>query len=464
MSVGPGGAAAEDQQTAEAQDAGQHQFAQLYETVAAGLFDYCEGVLRDPVSAADTVQDSLVAIDAQIVRVPDADRLRVAVYSAARLECLSKLPRGRIKRAHRLPTITLAEFAGDQAGSADAEGDAILVLTAALDSLADRDREVVDLAFRHGIEGADLAAVLGVPHRQALALLRAASARFRRTATVVAVLRAGRAACPALAKIAGGGDPAKPVTPRVRWRLERHIKSCRSCAQRRGDQVFGAELLSGVPLAVPPINFRVRISRTAQALGSHRSEVVDRTGGSADDGLTVRPRVRQGVPRPMVAVAGLVAIVALIVSGALLRHLVSTSAPGPAAVAATSHAPRPTPAGSPLVTRDPVAGAPAPQRPARQLLGPLSAVLGPSPVGVLATASPHPAGPPSPAPAHSGSPSPVAPSPTANPPSSAPAPTPTPAPPTPTPAPPTPTPAPTPTPPPSSAPPTPAPTPTPDPS
>lgn len=77
MSVEHGGGSTEDDPL---RDTGRHVFAHLYESYAASLFDYCDGLLQDTIAAADAVQDSLVAVDAHIGSVPEPDRLRLSLY------------------------------------------------------------------------------------------------------------------------------------------------------------------------------------------------------------------------------------------------------------------------------------------------------------------------------------------------------------------------------------------------
>jgi DNA-directed RNA polymerase specialized sigma24 family protein len=246
----------------------------MYEAFAAPLFDYCAGLLGDQVAATGAVQDSLVAVHAQISRPPGPGRLRVSLYSAARRQCLNRRPKltGRSGTA-----------AADRAGLTDPDarapgtvGETLPVVTAALARLPDRDREVLNLAFRHGISGADLAAVLGLSPRRARALLGAASARFGKSAAVAVVLRASRAGgagCLVLAGIVSQQDavPAPPAAKLIR--LDRHIESCPDCARVLGDRAFAPDLVSQVPLAVPAGRLRLRMIRTALALGSYRRKV-----------------------------------------------------------------------------------------------------------------------------------------------------------------------------------------------
>src|SRR5260370_16649005 len=120
ISVNFGGGSAGDALMAEALlDGGLYVLAHLYESYAARLFDYCVALLGDEVAAVIAVQDSLVAVDAQISKLPDPDRLRVSLYSVARRQCLGKLPRRRVKPAGSSETTTLDKFAAQQAATAD---------------------------------------------------------------------------------------------------------------------------------------------------------------------------------------------------------------------------------------------------------------------------------------------------------------------------------------------------------
>jgi DNA-directed RNA polymerase specialized sigma24 family protein len=418
MSVEFGGGSTGDDQMAEAlRDAGHHVLAHLYETYAARLFDYCVGILGDEVAAVIAVQDSLVAVDAQIGTLPDPDRLRVSLYSAARRHCLTTLSRRRVKPSGGSGTTARSELAAEQIGTAATGGDTLLVAVAALAWLADRDREVLNLAFRHGIAGADLAVVLGVSPRRARAMLSDAGSRFQKSAAVAA-LRAGPAACEVLEVIAAKWDFVPPRLIRERReRLTRHVESCPRCVGQRGDQAFGPEMLAAVPLAAPPLTLRLRMTRTAVALGSYRRRGEGRTGEPGGSVIPARPRERRGVPRVMMISS--LGLVVGVVPGALVYRLVSAS---PAQVAARmdSGTQGPASTGTSLIS-----SGLDPRGSVRQhKLPPLPGLLGPTPLGVLPVPSPHHGGPtPTPGPPHTTPPGPTPP--TTSPPTTPP-PTPTP--------------------------------------
>src|SRR6266581_4776544 len=225
MSVEFGGGSAEVWSVGRApREADRQMITRLYDSYAVHLFDYCTGVLRDPAAAADIVQDTLIAADAQIGKLRDPERLRVWLYCIARRQCLSDLPRGS-------ETITPDEISAGYRVTIDADTS---------------DFEFPD------VESAALA-------RETL--LSGASMRFEESADTATVLRAGLGACPVLQTIAGEGDPAAPrLTPELRRRLTRHISSCDDCSRNRGD-IFGPELLGAVPLAVLPAEFREQVTR-----------------------------------------------------------------------------------------------------------------------------------------------------------------------------------------------------------
>ncbi len=417
-------------------DADRQVITNLYDTYAAHLFDYCARVLRHPAAAADAVQDTLISADALISKLRDPERLRVWLYAIARRQCLSELPRGT-------EMVTPDEYFADHAGVFDADTaefdfpdaeaeararETLLVVTAALDGLSGQDQEVVSLAFRHGIGGADLAAVLGVSGRRAQAMLSGASARFEESADAFTVLRAGWAACPALESIVGEWDPASlQLTPELRKRLSRHIGSCDNCTRNRGD-IFGPELLGAGPLAVLPAVLREQMTSTVfdAELGSYRRSVARRVGKLDEDGFPVQPQARRKLP---LALAASAAVVVLIAAAAMFHQLTSASAAGgktgttAAATASPGSASASTSLSLPTARK---------HHAARHTPTPFPGQLGPAPapssVLPLPTPTPTPTRKPSPTPTHSKKPTPTPTTPTPTPTT----PTPTPTTPTPT--------------------------------
>jgi RNA polymerase sigma factor (sigma-70 family) len=446
MSAEFGGGCTEDRLAADAPiGASQSTVTQLYDQYAAHLLDYCVSILRDPVAAADGLQDTLIAADAQMGKLRDPDRLRVWLYAIARRQCLSNVARGS-------GISTPADFFQDLPAPGDddtaeielpdVEAEArdrqkLLIVMAAMDGLSDSDREVLNLAFRHAIHSADLAVVLGVSGRRAGALLTGACSRFEESSTAAVVLGAGWAGCQALEAIVGVWDSGSAtLTPPLRKRLTRHIDSCDRCTRIRGGWVFGPELLADVPVVAPPLALRERITKTVLDTepGSYRRGVTRRIGQLDDDGFPVQPKDRRGA---LWGIAAAAALVVLIGAGALIYQLTSarTAAQNRTATTVATGSPTPDPASSSLTASSAVrnhAGRAA-RSPFPGQLGPsLQAGVLPVPPPVLPSQSPSPSPTrshkpkPSPSPSRSHKPKP-SPSPTPTPTStSTPTPTPTP--------------------------------------
>jgi len=270
---GPASGSAGDQRTA---GAGPDAAQQMYEAFAAPLFDYCVGLLGDEVAASDAVQDSLIAVDAQISGEPEPDQLRASLYFAARRQCRSRRPGRRVKPADppRAP-------ATPDATASRTPGETLPIVTAALARLPDGDREVLSLAYRHGIEGPHLGAVLGLSPRRAESLLSGAGTRFGQSAAVVVILRAGEAGCQVLEGIVSQQDAVASPPDSKLIRLVRHTESCSDCARVVGDRAFSPDLISQVPLTLPAGRLRLRIIRTTLALGAYRRKAAAVPDGSA---------------------------------------------------------------------------------------------------------------------------------------------------------------------------------------
>jgi RNA polymerase sigma factor (sigma-70 family) len=167
---------------------------------AQGLYAYCRSQLTAPADAADALQDTFVVASAKLAGLRDPGRLRAWLFTVARNECHGRLPVGVAAARDEA-----AGLADEAAGLADAvagpgagEGPAGLraVVSAALTALSPADGEIIELTLRHGLGGADLADVLGVPAARAPAL--ACRARARSPARSSAAARGG----------CSGGDPA----------------------------------------------------------------------------------------------------------------------------------------------------------------------------------------------------------------------------------------------------------------
>jgi len=230
-------------------------FAAAYDRYADRLFTYCVTLLRDRDRAADVVHDTFIILHQRIDQLRDPSRLRPWLYAIARNECLRALRAGA-----RSAPLEEAGAVTDQSidlGAGLREQELRTLVWTAADGLNPREREVVELSVRHGLEGADLASALGVPVNHAHALLSKARQQLERALAALIVARSGRSACAELDGLLTGWDGGMTVL--LRKRVARHIDSCPECGARRRRDVSAAALLGTMPMLAVPEELRARL-------------------------------------------------------------------------------------------------------------------------------------------------------------------------------------------------------------
>ena len=192
------------------------------------------------------------------------------------------------------------------------------LIAEAAGGLSDGDLAVLELAYRHGLEGADLAAALEVSAAQA----RAMSMRLRPTIerSLGALLLARRVrrnplVCLELARILHGWDGV--FTARTRNRVTGHVESCLTCEAERRRLVTPAALLGAAPVFIPAPDWlraqtlrRIRLGATP-APRAPRLTVVDN-----------HAVVRRG-NRRLIALVGLIAVLAVTAARSAARKSVT---------------------------------------------------------------------------------------------------------------------------------------------
>jgi RNA polymerase sigma factor (sigma-70 family) len=242
---------ADDATLARAASAGDRAaFAEIYDRYADRLHDFCVGMLRDRDAAADCVQDVFVTAATKLVQLREPDRLRSWLYAIARSEALSRIrDRKREQLSEEVPDMPSGE--ADQATLAE-RGELAELIRQASGGLSDRDRVVLELAYRQGLDGPELADALGVTPRNANTLverLRDTIARSLGALLLCRRIKADPDRCPELAAIVGQGDGEFTVL--MRKRVARHIDGCLVCEEDRARMVTPAALLGAAPIVIP---------------------------------------------------------------------------------------------------------------------------------------------------------------------------------------------------------------------
>ena len=254
-------------------------FAQIYDRYADRLYDFCVGMLRDRDGAADCVQDTFCLAATRLHQLREPDKLRPWLYSIARNEALRRLRDQR----RETPTDELPDIESDESGpdTLAAHTELADLIAEAAGGLSERDRTVFDLAFRHGLDGPDLAEALAVSHSNANTLVHRLKGTVERSLGALLVARRARSRpgdCAELDAIVANWDGH--FTMLMRKRIARHIESCPNCDDERRRLVSPAALLGAAPVFIPAPKWLRDKTLGEIRLVSHNSAMESRSNGT----------------------------------------------------------------------------------------------------------------------------------------------------------------------------------------
>lgn len=242
-----------------------------YEPYLDGLFTYCLSVLCDHDEATAALGDALALAERRGQAAPE-DR-RAWLYALARWSCLRKLTEARRRRqaAHASGRPTPAKghkalFKGhkEAAGRCAAEALSAPVSEEAQDrrrlelallawpeaaGTTPEQREALELAVRHQLAAAEVAAVLGLDLAKARELLATAACEVERTRAALAVVETGT--CPSVARLTGDNQLVLSAT--LRRELVRHVDDCPRCRRTAERAAPGAWPGTSVTPAALPV-------------------------------------------------------------------------------------------------------------------------------------------------------------------------------------------------------------------
>ncbi|MDO8363129.1 MAG: sigma-70 family RNA polymerase sigma factor [Actinomycetota bacterium] len=306
----------------------------IYDRYSAGLYDTAAAMLRDRHEAADAMQDVFLIAAERMRQLREPERLKPWLYAILRNEVYRRSK----KRGRALPTDFSAMGAPEMAApiAPDAEGEALsaaelgeLVRSAAC-GLDERDQLVLELSVRQGLQGADLAAALGVSAEQSYTLVHRMRERVDRSLGALVVARAGRKDCPELADVLRGWDGQFTVL--VRKRVARHVENCERCERTR-KKAAPIALMGAAPAFAAPLDLRDRVLQLAGTPGAapRHAYTFDADGGF--------PRLLRRARSAAVVFGAAAAILLGIGGGAILA---STTDDEPALATPTSVTAAPT--------------------------------------------------------------------------------------------------------------------------
>jgi RNA polymerase sigma factor (sigma-70 family) len=224
-------------------------FAGIYDRYADRLYDFCLGMVGDR-DAADCVQEAFVMAATDLPALRDPDKLRPWLYSIARHQALRALrARKREMTSDELPDNPSADAGPDVLAARNELAD---LVAEAEGGLSDRDREVLNLAYRHGLVGSELAQALGVSTESAKKMVQRLRDTVEKSLGALLVVRhanSGHNMCAELAAITAGWGGQFTIL--LRKRISRHIESCPDCDYERSRLVNPRALLGTSAVLVP---------------------------------------------------------------------------------------------------------------------------------------------------------------------------------------------------------------------
>ncbi len=210
-----------------------------YRQYADRLYAYSRSIVGDHDTASDVVQETFLVAQERVRQLRDASRLGSWLYTIARNECLQRIRQRR--RAVTLADSHEAVLDTDPGRSIHAEQVREIVHAAAA-GLNEGEREIFELTVRHGLSAAEVAGVLGVSVNHAHARISRARTQFEGALGALVLARDAGDQCPTLAGLLEGWDGR--LTVLLRKRVERHVRDCAVCADRRRDRMNPSALLA----------------------------------------------------------------------------------------------------------------------------------------------------------------------------------------------------------------------------
>jgi RNA polymerase sigma factor (sigma-70 family) len=171
------------------------------------------------------------------------------------------------------PTYSPAHVNGDQ-GEAELRS----LIHSILVGLRPREREVIELSFRHDLNDNDLATALGISQSRAHDLAARARGRLEEALGALHIALTGREACPVLGELLADWDGQ--LTEETRDLVVWHIGECQTCAHHGWGAMRPTAFLRLLPLAPLPQELREQVlslcTSTAEDAVAYRRRVARR--------------------------------------------------------------------------------------------------------------------------------------------------------------------------------------------
>lgn len=276
-----------------AADGERDAFGELYERYSARVYDFLLRMVREPAEAADLAQETFV----RAMRSLSVERAGKAEFATWLFTIARNLALTRMERAKRTTPLVTGDEDESEYYALDAElldndpermaqaGEIVALVWAASEALEPKQRTLLDLHVRQGLDSAEIAHVLGVSKGNAYTMMSRLKDTFESAVAGLVMFRSGRRACDELNALLERNG-ATQMTPEVRKLIERHTDACATCQGKRRELVSATALLRAlVPLPLmPALASRLRDGAWAQSQAANASAAGAGTawGGTPD--------------------------------------------------------------------------------------------------------------------------------------------------------------------------------------
>ncbi len=271
-------------------------FGQLFDQYYPRVFDFAWRTLGDPVAAAEATRDIFLQAARRLPQRTGGMAFRAWLFSLAFGAVVSSVA-ARAAVGGPLHEEAFGSFeVPDPARVTDPalignDHELAVLVWEALTSLTPRDRAILDLHVRQGLDSAAMAPVLGLNKRDAANLVD----RMKRAASDVVlsyvIARRCSTACGRLEEVLAPFD-MPPYTDAARRAVDTHIKDCTECSDARMRLVPPLEVYGALAAGEPPLEAKGDIwSAIAAGWAARRDPIADlapeSAGQSSGDGLSL---------------------------------------------------------------------------------------------------------------------------------------------------------------------------------
>jgi RNA polymerase sigma factor (sigma-70 family) len=272
-------------------------------------------VLRDRDDAADATHDTFLIAAQRLSQLREPAKLRAWLYAIARHEALRRA-RAR-SRVYVADVQDLDAIASTSAAPEETvqQAETVAAVWEAAGGLGARDRALLDLHLRQGLQGPELAAAIGVSAHHADVLMSRLRHQVERALGALLVARYGRNDCPELQTVLSEWDGT--YSPIWRKRVSRHVDGCDLCTRRRATFLQPLAAFAAVGLVAAPTALRERTLSDVASASTDPHPPKGWRGRGAGDGFppsaypdTVRRRFTGALAAVTLMAAAVVLVVA----------------------------------------------------------------------------------------------------------------------------------------------------------